>query len=199
LSIPRENACVSERASSFGSAFPLDGAPALPASDGVELSVVPGLCLVQLFAKNGKTSKVCKRLDISGKPGRATVNKEFTALPLSPGQWMLLAKESRHRGGLAAHVADRLEGRGYVSEQSDSRVCVRVRGPMARRVMAKGCRLDLHPTVAGPGFCAQTVMAQVGVLLHQVDDTPTYDLLVYSGFARSFWDWMREAAAEFAA
>ena len=31
----------------------------------------------------------------------------------------------------------------------------------------------------------------------QLDDAPTYDLLVYSGFARSFWDWITEAAAEF--
>ena len=66
-----------------------------------------------------------------------------------------------------------------------------------RDVMAKGCRLELHPRAAGAGFCAQTPMAQVGVLLHQVDDAPVYDLLVYSGFARAFWHWLSGAAAEF--
>ena len=183
---------------SFKPVFPLDGVPALPSSDRVELSVVAGLQFVQLFARRGKASKVCKRLDIGRRPGRATVHSEFTALPVSPEQWLLVSEESGYPGELAAHVAGRIEHRGYVSEQSDSRVCIRLRGSMARNVMAKGCRLDLHPLCAGTGFCAQTVMAQVGVMIHQVDEVPTYDLFVYSGFARSFWDWIREAAAEFA-
>ena len=181
----------------FGAVFPLDGVAELPPSDRIELSIVPGLAVVQLFARNGKNPKVCKRLAIGGEPGRATIHDEFTALPLSPGQWLLLSDESAHDGGLAAYIAGRIETRGYVSEQSDSRVCIRLSGAMARRVMAKGCRLDLHPGIVGPGFCAQTVMAQVGVVLYQVDELPTYDLLVYSGFARSFWDWIRDAAVEF--
>ncbi len=189
---------MADSSSIFSAVFPLDGVAELRPSKQIELSVVKGLSVVQLFARNGKVSKACKLLDINGKPGRATVRKEFTALPLSPGQWMLVSEESIHKGGLAAYIAARIEDRGYVSEQGDARVCIRVRGPKARRVMAKGCRLDLHPNAARTGFCAQTVMAQVGVILHQVDDTPTYDLLVYSGFARSFWQWIAEAAAEFA-
>lgn len=189
---------MAESSLNFDAVYPLDGVAQLPPSDRVELSIVPGLSIVQLFARNGKASKVCKQLDIGGRPGRATVHEEFTALPLSPGQWMLVSDESAHHPGLAAYIAGRIEGRGYISEQSDSRVCIRLRGPEARQVMAKGCRLDLHPRVVGPGFCAQTVMAQTGVIIYQVDDLPTYDLLVYSGFARSFWDWIRDAAAEFA-
>lgn len=182
----------------FTPVFPLDGVPEPPPSERVELSVVAGLQFVQLFAAGGKASKVCKRLEIGRRPGRATAQQAFTALPLSPGQWLLVADESIHPEGLAAHVAGRIEHRGHVSEQSDSRVCIRLRGTAARRIMAKGCRLDLHPRSAGEGFCAQTVMAQVGVVVYQSDEVPTYDLLVYSGFARSFWDWISEAAAEFA-
>ena len=184
-------------APAFSPVYPLDGVPGLPPSEQIELSIVSDLELVQLFANKGKSSKLCKLLDIGRRPGRASVHPGFTALPLSPRQWMLVSSASTHAEGLAAHVTKLIESRAYVSEQSDSRVCIRVRGPMARRVMAKGCRLDLHPSSAGPGFCAQTVVAQVGVTIHQVDEAPTFDLLVYSGFARSFWDWIREAAAEF--
>lgn len=188
---------MADSAPAFSPVYPLDGVSGLPPSDQIELSVVPGLELVQLFANRGKSSKLCKLLDIGRSPGRSSVHPEFTALPLSPRQWMLVSTASTHAEGLAAYVTNRIENRGYVSEQSDSRVCIRLRGPMARRAMAKGCRLDLHPSSAGPGFCAQTVVAQVGVTIHQVDDLPTFDLLVYSGFARSFWDWIGEAAAEF--
>jgi sarcosine oxidase gamma subunit len=51
--------------------------------------------------------------------------------------------------------------------------------------------------VVAAGFCAQTVMAQIGFILHQVDDTPTYHMLVYSGFALDFRDWIEAAASEF--
>ena len=94
-------------------------------------------------------------------------------------------------------MAKKAKGLGYVSDQGDARVCFRVSGQQARELMSRGCRLDLHPSVTGPGFCAQTNMAQVGVLIHQVDDAPTYDLFVYSGFASAFYDWLAHTAGQF--
>jgi sarcosine oxidase subunit gamma len=149
-----------------------------------------------LFAKNGKSAALAKKLKIGDTPGKASVTKTFTALPLSPGQWMLVASSGAD-GTFAQSITKAIGALGYVSEQSDSRVCLSVSGEKARQVMAKGCRLDLHPSVVDTGFCAQTQMAQVGVLIHQSDDQPTYDLFVYSGFAASFWDWLEEASAEF--
>ena len=61
----------------------------------------------------------------------------------------------------------------------------------------RGCRLDLHPRVAGPGFCAQTPIAHIGCLLHQVDAVPTFDLVVYAGYAEAFWGWLTQTAAAF--
>jgi len=187
-----------DRTFEFTPVEPLDGIAELPRSDQIELSVVNGLTFAQVFAKSGQRDELCQRLGIKAQPGRATVLPEFTALPLSPGQWMLVSADEAIKDSFAGSIADRIEGFGYVSPQSDSRVCIRLSGPRARTVMAKGCRLDLHPRVAHTGFCAQTVMAQVGVMLHQIDDIPTYDILVYAGFARSFRDWIVDAAAEFA-
>ena len=115
--------------------------------------------------------------------------------PLDSGCWC--QRKRRKKTALQGSIADQIEGIGHVSNQSDSRVCFRLSGPGARAVMAKGCRLDLHPKVVQAGFCAQTVVAQIGVILHQVDDTPTYHMLVYSGFALDFRDWIEAAASEF--
>lgn len=182
----------------FTAVTPLEGVDSLNKADSVALSVVPGVACAQLFAKQGKRSELCQRLGIGDQPGQATTLERFTALPLSPGQWMLMTTPGSGDGSsLLTIVSDQIAGVGYLSEQSDARVCVRLTGPRARDVMAKGCRLDLHPRATAPGFCAQTVMAQVGVILHQVDDAPTYDMLVYSGFARSFWEWIADAAGEY--
>ena len=182
----------------FTAVIPLEGIPDLNKADSVALSIVPGLAYAQLFAKQGKESELCERLDIDEQPGRSTVLERYTALPLSPGQWMLMTTPGcGDDSSLVTALSDRVAGIGYLSEQRDARVCVRLSGFRARNVMAKGCRLDLHPRVATPGFCAQTMMAQVGVILHHVDDIPTYDMLVFSGFARSFWEWIAEAAGEY--
>ena len=82
-------------------------------------------------------------------------------------------------------------------DQSHGRAVLRLAGARARDVLAKGCRLDLHPRAFRPGMCAQTAIAQIGVLLHQVDERPTYDLYVAGGYAVDLLEWLTASAAEF--
>lgn len=166
-----------------------------PLAPSIILGIGENISTAQLFAKKGAGDKLAKKLRIGTQPSVASVTKDFTALPLSPGQWML----TDHSGDqdFCQRMADKVKGVGYVSDQGDARVCFRVSGDQARDLMSRGCRLDLHPNVTGAGFCAMTTMAQVGVLLHQVDDAPTYDLFVYSGFASAFHDWLTHTAAQF--
>ena len=70
--------------------------------------------------------------------------------------------------------------------------------PHARDVLAKGCSLDLHPTVFGPGTAAQTMLGLAGVVLIALDDAGTdYRILVRASFARYLADWLIDAAEEF--
>ncbi len=163
--------------------------------EGISLTVVHGFQSAQVFAVSGKESALANKLKLGTTPGVATDSRTMTALPVSPGQWMVFSK--KQDGAFVSMLAKKSNGLGHVSEQSDSRICVRVSGPQARELMSRGCRLDLHKSKAGKGFCAQTPTAQVGVLLHQVDDAAVYDLYVYSGFARSFWHWITHTAEQF--
>jgi sarcosine oxidase subunit gamma len=63
-------------------------------------------------------------------------------------------------------------------------------------MLSRGCRVDLHPRAFGPGRAASTMIAHVGCLVHQVDDAPSYDLVVFSTFAQTFLEWLLHAAAE---
>ena len=40
-------------------------------------------------------------------------------------------------------------------------------------------------------------MAHIGCQLWQVDETPTFDLLVNRSLAKSFWSWLTASAAEY--
>ncbi|MEP3196839.1 MAG: sarcosine oxidase subunit gamma family protein [Lentilitoribacter sp.] len=152
--------------------------------------------LIQLFAKKEHEAELFKKLNFQTIAGKGAETDRFTALPIAPRQWILISKDEKALD-FSRSIAQEIGKHGYVSEQSDSRVCIRISGKYARELLSRGCRLDLHPSVASPGFCAQTPIAQIGVLLHQVDALPTYDFYIYSGFAHSFWHWLDDTAKQF--
>lgn len=167
-----------------------------PPGKGVTVEHLRGHGMVQVFAAKGSAAKVERALGIKQSPGKASVTKELTALPLSPGQWLVISAKPDTAGNFADKVKTRLKTSGYVSEQSDARVRLRLSGPRVLELMQKACRLDLDPAVTGPGWCAQTQMAQCGVILHQVDAEPVFDILVYSGFSRNFAEWLEHTGAQ---
>ena len=87
---------------------------------------------------------------------------------------------------------------GAAVDVSAQRTTLRLRGEHARDVLAKGCSLDLHPTVFGPGAAAQTMLGQAAVVLIPLSDNGTdYRILVRSSFAGYLADWLIDAAEEF--
>ena len=113
-----------------------------------------------------------------------------------PGQWLAVS-ERLPNGELAADLSGKLHGLASISDQSDGRAIVRIRGPRARDVLAKGLPIDLHPSVFMPGSAATSVISLMGVTLWQVDDAPAYDIAVFRSLAGSFWKWLTDSAAEF--
>ena len=66
-----------------------------------------------------------------------------------------------------------------------------------RDLLAKGCPVDLHPSVFDVGQCAQSHLAKAPILLRQVDREPTFEIIVRRSFADYFWTWLEDAAAEY--
>ena len=69
-------------------------------------------------------------------------------------------------------------------------------GERAAWVLGKLCRIDLHPRAFGPGRVASTPVAGLSCVVHQRDATPSYDLVVFSTFTRSFAELLAHAADE---
>ena len=80
---------------------------------------------------------------------------------------------------------------------SANRTTFELSAPWARDLLEKGMSIDLHPRVFGPGRCAQTLLARAQVILQQVDDKPTYHVLVRGSFAPYLAAWLADAASEF--
>jgi sarcosine oxidase subunit gamma len=175
-----------------------EGRQSLGPSDAPGVVIVErrGLALVQVLARPGQEEAVAALLEIDAAPGRASETLAGTAFWLAPGTWMVVAQDAED-DGLHRSLRERLGDLAAVVDQSHGRAVLRLAGPRARDVLAKGCRLDLHPRVFTPGMCAQTVIAQIGVLLHQCDEIPTYDLHVFPGYVLDFLEWLTSSAAEY--
>ncbi len=113
-----------------------------------------------------------------------------------PGQWFAVS-ESLANEALARDLAQRLAGLASISDQSGGRTVLRVSGPRARDVLAKGLPIDLDPRAFPLGSAATSVIGHMGVQLWQVDDTRSYDIAIFRSLSHSFWRWLTASAGEF--
>ena len=113
-----------------------------------------------------------------------------------PDQWIASA-EGAEAAGFAAKVRARIGPFAAVSDQSDARLVLLLRGPCVRDVLAKGVPVDLHPQAFKAGDVACTLVAYINIQIDMLDDTPTYQLTAPRSMAGSFWSWLTAAAAEF--
>jgi methylglutamate dehydrogenase subunit D len=167
-----------------------------PDDPGVNIAERRAWSLVQVIARRGQEEAVAARLEFDRAPGRASRTPTGTALWLAPGAWMIVA-DKQEDGALYQSLRPQLQDLAAVIDQGHGRAVLRLAGPRARDVLAKGCRLDLHPRVFRPQMCALTMIAHIAVLLHQTDDVPTYDLYVPASFALDFLAWLTSSAEEF--
>lgn len=53
---------------------------------------------------------------------------------------------------------------------------------------------DTGLAAATPATVVEHTMADEGVLTHKADNTPTFDLIVYTGYPGHFWHWLNTRA-----
>jgi sarcosine oxidase subunit gamma len=102
-----------------------------------------------------------------------------------PGEPGALARSVKHACGEASSVVDQTQGRAVLH----------LAGGATREVLARICRIDLHPRAFRAGYVAATAVAELDCLLYQRDDGPSFELLVPSSYAGWFAEAVRRAAA----
>ena len=138
------------------------------------------------------------------EPNTTAAKGDLRAFWLGPDEWWVVTP------GDGPAMADKLRAalagqKAAVTDVSESRTCIHVRGPRARDLLAKGCPLDLHPRVFAAGRCAQSHCAKAMITLHQLADDgesdegggPAYDVYVLNSFAEYLWLWLEDAAGEY--
>jgi sarcosine oxidase subunit gamma len=119
------------------------------------------------------------------EPGTWLRSGEADVLWLGPDEWLVVGEADLVRSEDVA-----------VTDVSAQRTTLVIAGPGARDLLAHGCALDLHPSVFGPGRCAQTTLALAQVVLVAREDDEFW-ILVRASLARYLADWVTDAAVDY--
>ena len=125
--------------------------------------------------------------------GHTSTAGTVTVLWLGPDEWLVVGED----GGdaLVDLLCQALKGvDAAVTDVSDARAVIRLSGSRVRDVLAKGCTLDLHHRVFGPGQVAQSTLAKADVILfHVTGNDLAFDIHVGRSFAEYLWRWLEDA------
>ena len=122
--------------------------------------------------------------------GRVASSSFGEVLGLGPDEWLVVGPDGQ-AGTIEAAVRPGLAaGAGAVIDLSGNRIALLLDGPAARDVLASCVALDFHPTAFRPGQCAQTLVAKAPVVIQQLDERPSYRILVRPSFTGYLVDWL---------
>jgi sarcosine oxidase subunit gamma len=171
--------------------------------DSASLGEEPFVAMVDLWVDpagpdGGAAAGVLGIDALPTQPSTVTKGPDSTVIWFGPQEWLITstalageALETRLREVVTEHG-------GAAIDVSAQRTTIRLRGEHARDLLAKGCSLDLHPAVFGPGAAAQTTLGQAAVVLIPLaGDGSDYRIVVRSSFAGYLAEWLIDAAEEF--
>ena len=177
-----------------GSANPDGGKPGLTVAELAHLG--------KLNIRGGShiLAAVKSRTGCTALPG----NNSFVAVGdrrliwLAPDEYLLLCEAGQEADIHNQLALDFDNMHAAVTTVTDSLCALSLRGPALRQVLAKGCALDLHPSVFTAGQCAQTMLSHAGVTL-VAEDENSFILSCRTSFAAFVAGWLADAGIEFGA
>jgi sarcosine oxidase, subunit gamma len=135
-------------------------------------------------------------------PLSSAIVKGWVLLWLGPDEWLIACPAGEEKA-LFAELGAALEPvHAALVDLTDAQTIIRISGPRARNLIAKGCTLDLHPRSFGAGQVTRSTLAHAQITLFQTasDDEaggPAFDLYVGRSFAQHLWLWLEDAAREY--
>jgi sarcosine oxidase subunit gamma len=124
---------------------------------------------------------------------------DVSILGTGPGAWLVVNERDGNR--FVAALRESIGDVACVSDQSDGLAVLRLSGPRVRDALCKLVAIDLHPRAFEPGRVAVTLAGHIGATLWRLGDladgSAAFEIAVPLSYSTSFWQALRESAAEF--
>ena len=112
---------------------------------------------------------------------------------LRPNEWLVATKENIK--SISSKIDQNIDI--HIIDQSGGFAQMRLDGENSRDILEKGCPLDVSSGVFSAGMCAQTNLAKSNIILAQLDDSPSYNIIVRRSFADYMAEWILNAGKEY--
>ena len=117
------------------------------------------------------------------------VNNEATVYWLGPNDW-LLVNPAQDAGSIADALWEAANGATCaLTDVSDAWSIIDISGDDAQSRLAEGCSVDLDDNEFPVGRYALTRLQHLSVIIHRLDDTPRFRILVDRSVAQFLRDW----------
>ena len=126
---------------------------------------------------------------------RFTGDAQMNLRAIGPGTWLLA-----DTAGVAPEpdaLRSALRGLATVVDLSHARTAFLLGGPAAARTIAKFCSIDIAGGAFPAGSATNTRLGHIGMTLTCLDEVPTFEILVYRGYAEHAFETLVNAGAEF--
>ncbi|MBZ0259164.1 MAG: hypothetical protein K8F90_00980 [Hyphomicrobiales bacterium] len=154
----------------------------------LQIGEARGFSLLQVAGPAKAISPITGKLP--AKVGTALQADGRTLMRTGENQFWIIGPENDS-------IATKLDGVAILTPLSHSRTRIFIEGAPARDVLSKSIPLDFHPTVFKPGMFAMTGIHHTPVLVHCTSEN-RFEIYALRTFALSVYDWLTDAALEFA-
>lgn len=129
--------------------------------------------------------------------GKISTNADMSCLWLTPKEWLIVTPAGGEDDVLTALAPVLQERVALATMITDSRLALEISGSCAAELLSKGCALDLHRSKFEVGHAAITRFAKTVAMIARLQHD-RYQLYVDRSHARYTWEWLVDAATEFA-
>jgi len=163
----------------------------------LQISEVKNLTIIQLVQY--KKSKIqpntikIEDLDLPLENLKVTANKEIRVLWNAPRTWLVISSKKN----IVSTIKDKFDDKNFaVTDISDSRAVIQIKGLQAKEVLKKGCPININEIQVNN--CSGTVFNGITVVVDFVNNNPdTFNLLALRSFGETFYHHVTDAALEF--
>lgn len=114
---------------------------------------------------------------------------------LAPGQWLIRSTDAG--GDIATRIEDACRGALFhLGDVTDALYVFEIDGRRSGDLIAKGCSLDLHPTVFRIGQAKRSLLGQVRILLYRLS-TSRYRISFDVSLRQHILSWLEISSEEF--
>lgn len=113
----------------------------------------------------------------------------------APEEWLIRVTDAER--DIAAKIEEACRGALFhVTDATDALRAVEIDGRRSSDLIAKGCSLDLHPTVFRVGQAKRSLLGQIRVLLHRISAS-RYRIYFDVSVQEHVMQWLKLSAEEF--